>query len=87
MSDAFKNMATTLTGPIRGIDAVTMPSDTQDLSTVTRALNVSQSGFVQVTTVDGYVGRIFVAAGIAFPVRATRIWATGTTAQDIVALF
>ena len=41
---------------------------------------------MQVTTKSGTIGRVFVIAGAPFPIRATRIWASGTTATDIVAL-
>jgi len=41
---------------------------------------------VQVTTSGGSVASVYIAAGTAFPVRATRVWATGTTASGITAL-
>ena len=62
------------------------PNDAADLTLTTRAIAVGSEGYVQVTTVMGDTGRVFVVPGAPFPVRATRIWATGTTATDIVGL-
>ena len=85
MTDAFAQFNTGLESPAVRIWDVT-PSDTADLSEASRAINVAQSGTVRMTTVEGTTATIFVAAGIAFPIRASRIWSTGTTATDIVAL-
>ena len=85
MADAFAEFMTGLESPaIRAIDVT--PSDTADLAEASRAINVATSGSVRITTTGGTTATIQVAAGIAFPVRATRIWATGTTATNIVAL-
>ena len=85
MSDAFADFTSGLESPALRIFEVT-PSDTTDLAEVSRALNVGASGTVRVTTVEGTTATIQIAAGIAFPIRAARIWATGTTAVNIVAL-
>ncbi|MCH2165776.1 MAG: hypothetical protein MK098_14160 [Marinovum sp.] len=45
------------------------------------------AGTVRVTTVDGSELTVNVAAGVIFPIRAKRIWATGTTALNIAALY
>ncbi len=63
-----------------------VPSDSADLATPTRALNVSVSGAVRVSTLDGDDVVLHVAAGITFPVRVQRVWASGTTATGIVGL-
>lgn len=85
MIDTFSQYRIGLESPaVRLLDVV--PSDTADLTEASRALNVSTSGTVRVTTVGGTTATVFVAAGIAFPVRAVRIWNTGTTAVNIVAL-
>ncbi len=86
MMNKFKGFARSPLGPIEGLAAVT-PDDAADLSLVTRALNVAVSGTVRVTALDGSVGTIYVAAGAAFPIRVRRVWATGTTAESIQALF
>jgi hypothetical protein len=85
MADAFADFASGLESPaLRAFEI--NPSDTADLDEVSRALNVGTSGTVRLTTVQGTTATIQVAAGIAFPIRATRIWSTGTTATNIVAL-
>ena len=85
MADAFAQFMTGLESPaIRAMDVT--PSDSADLAEVSRAINVVTSGAVRVTTSGGTTATIQVAAGIAFPVRATRIWQTGTTATSIVAM-
>ena len=85
MTDAFTQYSAGLESPASRLAPVT-PSDTGDLARASRALNVGQSGFVRVTTVDGDTATVYVAAGVAFPVRAARVWATGTTATSIVVM-
>lgn len=86
MADTFQQYTPGLESPASHLTAVT-PSDTDDLVFASRALNVGESGFVRVTTVDGDTETIFIAAGGAFPVRVQRVWSTGTTATSIVALY
>ena len=85
MNDKFTTHAAGLESPARHIEQVT-PSDAGDLDYVSRAICVAVPGDVHLTMVDGSEGTLFLAAGIAFPVRVTRIWDTGTTATGIVAL-
>ena len=85
MSDSFNDMVPGLESPASNLANVT-PNDTTDLSEASRAINVATSGFVHVTTVSGDDAIVFIAAGSAFPVRAERIWATGTTATGIVVM-
>ncbi len=85
MSDSFADHLSGLESPASKLSAIT-PDDATDLPLAGRALNVATSGAVTVTTVDGTTATVYVAAGIAFPVRARRIWATGTTATGIVAM-
>ncbi|MEL6411284.1 MAG: hypothetical protein AAFQ38_12880 [Pseudomonadota bacterium] len=59
------------------------PDDGADLPNRVRAINVTTSGIVRVTMLDGSIVPWHVTAGIAFPVRATKVWATGTTAAGI----
>ena len=63
------------------------PNDTTDLSKITRALNVSGDGAVAIITASGDEVTLYIAAGIVFPINASRIKATGTTATGIVALW
>lgn len=85
MADPFDGHSQGLESPATILVSVT-PDDTTDLSVPSRALNVAQEGLVRVTTTGGSTATIYVAAGIGFPVRATRVWATGTTATGITAL-
>ncbi len=72
--------------PAVGGAAVT-PNDSADLSKASRALYVGGAGDVKVTTVDGST-LVFsaVAAGTVLPVAAKRVFATLTTATNILAL-
>lgn len=85
MADAFTTYTPGLESPAKHLDPV-LPDDGADLATASRAINVAQSGFVRLTTVEGDTATVYVAAGIAFPIRARRIWSTGTTATSIVAM-
>jgi len=85
MSDLFESHAPGLESPASHVMEVT-PSDGADLIMTSRAINVAQSGLVQITTVSGSTATVYIAAGMAFPVRATRIWASGTTANGITVL-
>ncbi len=64
-----------------------VPDDGADIPHVSLALNVATPGTLRVTTLDGDVVDVQVAAGVAFPLRVTRVWATGTTATGIRALY
>lgn len=86
MSDPFQNHVPGLESPASGLMPV-IPDDAADLPVAARALNVAQSGFVQLSTVEGDTAAVYIAAGIAFPIRAARVWASGTTATGIVALY
>lgn len=85
MTDAFSDFSCGLESPAERLQEVT-PNDSADLPEATRAINVAQSGTVRVTTVQGTTATVFVAAGVTFPIRAARVWATDTTATNIVAL-
>lgn len=85
MHDPFDNHQPGLESPPAHAFAV-VPDDALDLPRVTRAVNVAQGGALRVTTAAGDVATLQVAAGSAFPLRARRIWATGTTATGITGL-
>ncbi|MDJ1008325.1 MAG: hypothetical protein QNJ13_10925 [Paracoccaceae bacterium] len=85
MSDPFEGHQPSLESPALHVAEVT-PDDAADLAWPSRALNVAQTGTVRVTTIGGETGTVYVAAGALFPIRVSRIWATGTTATGIVAL-
>lgn len=85
MSDPFENHVQGLESPATLLIAIT-PDDGTDLVRPSRAINVAQSGSVQVTTLGGSTATVYIAAGIGFPLRVSRIWATGTTATGIVVM-
>lgn len=86
MADLFSNLTPGLESPAVDVADVT-PNDLRDLPLTTRALNVATDGAVKITSKGGGIATVYVVAGIAFPVRATRIWQTGTTATGIVAMW
>ena len=85
MSDAFANRMRSPADPATDAFDIT-PDDGNDLAQVTTALNVATPGTVRVTTVDGATVDLTVHPGHAFPLRARRVWATGTSATGIVGL-
>jgi hypothetical protein len=82
MPDAFADRHRRPTDPAITVFDI-MPDDETDLAQVTTALNVATPGTVRVTTADGSVADISVHPGQAFPIRARRIWLTGTTATGL----
>lgn len=85
MQDKFDDYIPGLESPATDIINI-IPDDTADLVSASRAINVAETGTVRITTITGTTATVFIAAGIPFPVRASRIWDTGTTATGIVAL-
>jgi hypothetical protein len=86
MSDPFRNFTTSLESPPEGGFAIT-PDDSADLPVVTRGLNAGSAGAVRVTMRDGSEITLTVAAGVIVPLRAARVWASGTTAGALVGLY
>ncbi len=86
MTDIFDDYSGGLESPATHIAPVT-PSDSVDLAVASRGINVAGSGSIQVTTVGGSTATVHIAAGGVFPIRVTRIWATGTNATGIVVLY
>ncbi|MEM9247686.1 MAG: hypothetical protein AAGB05_03205 [Pseudomonadota bacterium] len=84
--DSFASFARTPDAPATSVVEL-VPNDSADLAHVTLGLNVSTPGTVRVTTLAGDVVDVYVAAGVAFPIRVERVWATGTTATGIRALY
>ena len=68
--------------------AAVTPSDTVDLPRISRSLYVGVAGDVKVDMADTDTAIVFkaVPAGTFMPVRAKRVYATGTTATNLVAL-
>lgn len=87
MADKFEHYAQTLTGPATHARSLTA-SDTADLADIPRWLTVETGGTLCVDMVDNDAvdNPVYVPANdgqIVF-VRASRIYATGTTASGIV---
>jgi len=64
-----------------------IPSDTVDLVYLPRGIYVGTAGNIAVLTLGGSIA-IFVGAlaGSILPVRAVRVYATGTTASNLLSL-
>lgn len=82
MPDTFANRTRRATDPAVTVFDI-MPDDGADLGRWTIALNVATPGTVRLTTADGSVADITIHPGTAFPVRARRVWETGTSATGI----
>lgn len=62
--------------------------NTNDLSAATRGIYVGVSGDVKVNTIGGEtVTFVGLVAGVIHPIRATRVYATGTTATNIIGVY
>ena len=67
--------------------AAVTPSDSADLSQFS-VIYVGSAGAVKVTTAQGSTVTFSgLAAGQTIPVRVRRVWATGTTATNLLAIF
>lgn len=87
MSDKFERFYSSLESPAQHAAEIT-PNDSADLATSARMLYIGSGGNVKVTTVGGdTVTLVAVPTGTTLMVRAARVFATGTTASSIVALW
>lgn len=78
------NKVQTLSSPVTGAVAVT-PADDTDLAEISLNLYIGTAGTLKVTMFDGTtVSYAAIAAG-RHPLRVKRVWATGTSAANIVA--
>jgi len=83
-ADPFASFATTPDDPYSNALEV-MPSDTANLPVTTRALLINGlHGIfpVRVMLQSGATVTLFLMSGIPHPIRATRIYATGTALPD-----
>jgi hypothetical protein len=82
--DRFHFVQQRLNSPITVVFAIA-PSDSSDLSLITRSLYVGGAGNVRVVAKDGgTVTYTNVQAGQRLPIRIVRVLATGTTATNII---
>jgi hypothetical protein len=86
-SNAFEYRASSLTGPATKIVTV-IPSDTTDLPNgLTRGLYVGTAGSLRIEDKSGNIVDLNSVASQYHPLRVSRVHATGTTAETIVALY
>ena len=85
--DDFYRYDQDLTSPgSNAVDVVT--SDVTDLVKATRGLYIGTGGHVKVTMVGGQtITYKNAVTGLIYPYRVTRVWQTGTTATDIIAVW
>lgn len=87
MADVFASYRSGLESPASNAAAVT-PNDSTDLETDARALWVGTSGNVKIDTTGGQtVTFVGVIGGSIVPMRTRRVYATGTTASNILAIW
>lgn len=88
MNDGFSGVVDSVSAPARRAAAV-VPSDTQALVEVPKALFVGSGGSIVMRGIGGSADQLWknVADGTLLPFRAEYVRATGTTAADILALY
>lgn len=87
MTDRFANTQSSLSSPASGGTAV-LPDDDNLLPETSRALYVGAGGSLRVQMLSGEsLDFTSVPTGALLPLRVTQVFATGTTARNIVALF
>ncbi len=84
--DEYPHTRNSLTAPARAGAEVT-PSDTVDLPALTRALYVGTAGDIRVTLASNDTVTFKGVETGFMPIRARRVFATGTTASDIVGVW
>ncbi len=85
--DQFEYTSDSVFAPSRKSLAA-IPSDTQPLPQIGKALYIGNGGHVRLRAVDDPAPALFrnLAAGTILPVRVAQVFATGTTAADLVVL-
>lgn len=85
--DQYDAATGSLTSPADDAVAIT-PHNTNELEYVTRAIYIGGTGNLKLTTKNGNeVTFSSVPAGLVLPIRAKIVFATGTTATNLVALW
>ncbi|MEZ4714299.1 MAG: hypothetical protein R3A44_44375 [Caldilineaceae bacterium] len=86
-TDNFSSYQPSLDAPARRAAAVT-PNDSADLTEVPRALYIGTAGDLVVKLVDDASSVTFPNMPVGWhPIRPARVYATNTTASDIVAVY
>ncbi len=80
-------MATSATQSARDVADIT-PNNTRNLAREARAIYVGTGGHLRITTQYGNTVTFKnLVRGQILPVQVMKVWATGTTATDLIALF
>lgn len=86
MADRFSDSSSSIIGPAAHAFPIT-PSDSAVLAETTRGIYCGAGGDIVATMLSGAVVTLAnVAAGTLLPLRATKVAATGTTANGLVGL-
>lgn len=90
MSDPFFKQPNNIDSPAKNA-IVVVPSDVADQGTSYKALYIGGSGDVKCETVGSTAGSFVtftgLVAGSILPVRIRKIYATGTTATNMIGLY
>lgn len=81
--DSFKSFTPAMGDPIHQAAAI-VPNDTADLPWLTRALYVGTPGDIRVGLSNGTTVTFAGMAAGWHPLRAARVYATGTSADNII---
>jgi hypothetical protein len=84
--DASASFPNLLTAPADHAKAIT-PDNSNDLAYVTRAVILAVAGDLKVDTLGGESGEVLTLPAGPHAIRVKRIYATGTTATGITALW
>ncbi len=85
--DKFGSDPLTLSSTVQDMALIT-PDNVNDLPYVTRGIYVGTGGNIKLTTKAGTTLIVpNLAGGAIYSFRVSRIWATSTTASNIVALY
>lgn len=82
MTDSFQTRTRRPGDPAATVFDI-VPDDDTDLDQTTTGLAVATPGTVRLTAIDGSIADVVIHPGTAFPIRARRVWATGTSATGI----
>jgi hypothetical protein len=90
MSDNFAKFSNTLDAPAKNGYAIS-PNDSADLAVSTRSIYVGGAGNIKLELVGDAAGTFVIlnsaVAGSILPLRVRKVWSTGTTASNLVALY
>ena len=86
MHDSFKDHAVSLTSPVTALEVI-VPNDGLDLAYATRGIFVGQGGDLAVQMLSGETATLRnVQDSLLYPIRVSRVLASGTTAGNLVGM-